>query len=358
VIDVLDGDCAVRSEFAGTGYDLASNQIWSAVRPHWIGNVTAYVYSSIVGNPLLPRGSGKRYNDTAYVSGNSSSIAQEFEISLRKDETSLITKYVGIASSEAFTDPQTTARNASSAAANMGFPALLRTNAEEWAQVMPLDSVDYYALQAQNFTDGWANKELVTLQILAITNPWHILSNTVSANAIKAAGYNTRLDIWSIAVGGLGSSAYAGWIFWDAEIWMAPGIVVTNPQAAKQIANYRRELFPQAQANLNDAYQGSTNTTRFTPGGAAYPWISGKFGNCTAAGPCFDYEYHLNGDIGLELYNWYVATGDTETFKNEFFPIYDAVAYFFAELVKRNTTTGKYELFNATDPVGLLFSGC
>lgn len=357
VIDVLQGDCAVRSEFVGTGHDPAFHQIWSAVKPRWIGNVTAYVYSSIVGNQWLDSGCGRRYYNTAYTGGNLSGIAQAFDVPLQAGETSIITKYVGVASSEAFTDPQATALQASRSAASMGFPALLRTNAEEWAQVMPLDSVDNYALQAQNFADGWSNKELITLQILAVTNPWHILSNTVSANAIKAAGNNTRLDIWSIAVGGLGSSTYAGWIFWDAEIWIAPGIVVTNPQAAKQMANYRKELFPQAQANINDAYQGSTNTTRFTPGGAAYPWISGKFGNCTAAGPCFDYEYHLNGDIALELYHWYVVTGDTETFKNEFFPIYDAAAYFFAELVERNNATGRYELFNATDPVGLLICG-
>ena len=350
VIDVFNGDCAVRSEFEDSGMESNTSQIWSAVRPHWIGNVTAFIYSTLAGDDSLDLSSRHRYTDENFIGGNASSIAQSAMVSLTSGKTSVVSKFIGVASTEAFADPRATALNASNSAAASGFAALLKANAEEWTEVMPPDSVDNFATDGSDALTKDIN--LVTLQITAVTNPWNILQNTVGANAIKNAGNNTRLDIWSIAVGGLGSSAYAGWIFWDAEIWMAPGIVVTNPQAAKQIANYRRELFPQAQANVNDSYQGSTNETHFTPGGAAYPWISGKYGNCTAAGPCFDYEYHLNGDIGLELYNWYVATGDTETFKNDFFPIYDAVAHFFSELVHLNESTGQYELFNATDPVG------
>ena len=350
VIDVFNGDCAVRSDFASSGWEKDSSQIWSAVRPHWIANITAFIYSTLATDGSSEMSMTSRYTDKTYIGGNSSSIAQSAVVALKAGKTSVVSKFVGIASTEAFEDPRATALNASNSAAELGFNKMLKTNADEWAEVMPSDSVDDFSASVGIQDILREDVNILTLQITAVTNPWNILQNTVGSNAIAAAGNNTRLDIWSVAVGGLGSSSYAGWIFWDAEIWMAPGIVVSNPQAAKQIANYRKELFPQAQANVNDSYQGSTNATRFTSGGAAYPWISGKYGNCTAAGPCFDYEYHLNGDIGLELYNWYVATGDTETFKNDFFPIFDAVAHFFSELVKRNESTGKYELFNATDP--------
>lgn len=131
---------------------------------------------------------------------------------------------------------------------------------------------------------------------------------------------------------------------------MAPGLAVAYPQAAKQIAAYRAQKFPQAQKNIQTAYQSSQNHTDFSPNGAVYPWVSGRYGNCTAGGPCFDYEYHINGDIGLELYNYYVVTGDTEYFQDELFPVYDAVAQFYSDLVTYNTTAGKYYLYNATDP--------
>ncbi|KIW08272.1 uncharacterized protein PV09_01192 [Verruconis gallopava] len=348
VIDVFNGDCAVRSDFKNSGYEQKAAQIWSAVSPHWVGNVTAYIYSTLTGDKSVDMSSRVRYKDSAYIGGNSSSIAQSVQVSLRGETTSVITKFIGAASTDAFADPQGTALNASQTAAAMGFSKLLEANAAEWAELMSSDSVDSYVDPQSGMLPDDVN--LVTLQIIAVTNPWYLMQNTISANAIKAASNNTKLDIWSISVGGLGSSSYAGWIFWDAEVWMAPGLVVQNPQAAKQIANYRLQLFPRAQANVNESYQGSTNKTTFTPGGAVFPWVSGRYGNCTAAGPCFDYEYHLNGDIGLELYNWYVATGDSETFKNDFFPIYDAVAHFYSQLLFYNSSSDKYELLNATDP--------
>jgi hypothetical protein len=67
-------------------------------------------------------------------------------------------------------------------------------------------------------------------------------------------------------------------------------------------------------------------------------------------GPCFDYEYHLNGDIGLSIVNYDIATGDEEYFKNTLFPVYDAIAWFFGELLTYNSTSDEYELYNATDP--------
>lgn len=348
IVDVFDGDCAVRSDFEASGL-LGTSQMWSGVRPHWVGNVTAYVYSTLASDGALNMSTRARYNESAYIGGNVSSIAQSATASLNASTKSVFTKYIGAASSDAFADPKAVALNASKKASCMGFDSLLQENIDEWEQVMPTDSVDNFAFPENDTLIEDFN--IITLQITAVTNPWNLVQNTVGVNAIKAAGNNTKLDIWSIAVGGLGSSSYAGWIFWDAEVWMAPGLVVSNPQAAKQIANYRLQLFPQAQANINDSFQGSTNMTTFTPGGAAFPWVSGRYGNCTAAGPCFDYEYHLNGDIGLELYNYYVTTGDLEYFKTELFPIYNAVAYFYSELLDLNKTSGKYVLLNATDPV-------
>ena len=131
---------------------------------------------------------------------------------------------------------------------------------------------------------------------------------------------------------------------------MAPGLVVAHPQAAKQIANYRVVKFPQAQANVREAFTSSQNQTNFSPNGAVYPWTSSRYGNCTGVGPCFDYEYHINGDIGLAIYNQYAVTGDTEYFQSELYPIYEAIAQFYADLVTYNETSGLYDLYNATDP--------
>jgi trehalose/maltose hydrolase-like predicted phosphorylase len=349
IIDALNGDCAVRSQFVDKGIEEVS--IWSAVHPNWVGNVTAYIYSTLQSDGSLDMSTKTNYTNTAYIGGNMSSIATAVTAQIKGGKNSVIAKFIGGASTEAFPNPQATARNASISGAVIGFDCLVLEQRQEWATIMPPDSVDSYVFPSNGTLPN--DTYISQLQVTAVTNPFNLIQNTIGTNAIAATGNNTKLDIWSIPVCGLGSSCYAGQIFWDAEVWMAPGLVVSNPQAAKQIANYRVQLFPQAKRNIGSTASTSRNATTFTEGGAVFPWTSGKYGNCTSVGPCFDYEYHLNGDIGLELLNYYIATGDVDYFREYLFPIYDAVAYFYGEVMALNTTLNKYILANATDPVSL-----
>ena len=53
----------------------------------------------------------------------------------------------------------------------------------------------------------------------------------------------------SISPVGLTSDNYAGLIFWDAETWMYPGLLLTHPEIAKSIVEYRYRTVPGARAN-------------------------------------------------------------------------------------------------------------
>jgi trehalose/maltose hydrolase-like predicted phosphorylase len=349
IIDVLNGDCALRTNATDKAYEPKFPLIYSAVNPLGLNNITAYIYSALIGDNSNSWGSRFEFTDSSVIGGNDSSIAQAFSGNLAAGKTATVTKYIGGASSDAFSNPREIALEGAWNAAHDGFDCMLKSHTEEWQSIATEDKIDSYRFPENGTLPN--STDIIELQILAVTNTYYLLQNTIGANAIAAAGNNTKLNVNSISVGGLTSDSYAGQIFWDAEVWMAPGLVVTFPQAAQQIANYRVEKFPQAQANVLTAYQSSQNQTgKFSEGGAVYSWTSGRYGNCTGTGPCFDYEYHINGDIGLELYNYYVATGDTQLFKERFFPIYDAIAQFYSELVTYNETTGKYDLYNATDP--------
>ncbi|KAI9703512.1 MAG: hypothetical protein M1820_005816 [Bogoriella megaspora] len=349
VLDVFQGDAAVRTSFVDKAAEPKSQTIWSAVRPNGIGNVTAYVYSQLVSDGCTDESDWARIDDPQIIGRNQSGIGQSLNVSLKAGQTSTFGKFVGAASSDAFEDPQDVARNASVSAASEGYQNLLEAQIREWASILTEDSVDSFRY-AENGTLP-EDENIVELQITAVTNPFHLLQNTVGPNAIAEAGNNPHLGVDSIAVGGLGSDSYGGLIFWDADVWMAPGLVVAYPEAAKQIARYRLAKFPQAQRNIEEAYTSSANqTSRFSPGGAVYSWTSGRYGNCTGTGPCFDYEYHLNGDIGIQLLNYYLVSGDVDYFQQNLFPIYDAIALFYSELLLYNDTTGLYQINNATDP--------
>lgn len=364
VYDVLDGDAAVRSVPLGTGFEMGNNTIWTAVQPVNVPYVTAYTYSTTRVYGSAGNVTAQLAKDFEGAGTNASGIAQSMSLQLSANQITEVFKFVGIASTDAFSDPAPVARNASLSAAQAGFIPSLLSHVQEWESIFTPDSIDNYRYPNGSIP---ADQNIIDQQIMAVTNPYGILQNTVSANAITAAGNNTNLDVNSIAVCGLSADCYAGLIFWDAEVWMQPGLVVSHPQAAKQIANYRVEKFAQARKNIAEAYTSSQASTAFSPESAIFPWTSGRFGNCTGTGmflsylemstlttrllgPCFDYEYHINGDIGLELENLYFVTGDTATYKSTYFPIYDAVAQVYSNLLKYNASSGLYSFLNATDP--------
>lgn len=343
IVNVLDGTSAVRTNFNSSG--MEGTQIYSAVTPYNVNNVTAYIYATMEGSAEFDAASLAIVTDKIYIGVNRSSIAQAADAALKAGQTTTVTKYVGGATSDGFPDPQRTAKGACMQAMEIGFNKSLATHMKEWAVVLTPDSVDNYTFPENGTLPN--DTYIIESAITAVLNNYYLLQNTISANALSNAN-NASIDTWSISVGGLTSDSYAGLVFWDAEIWMQPGLAVSHPQAVKQIANYRVERYGQAMANAQTAYQSSKNTTSFSSDAAVFPWTSGRYGNCTGTGPCFDYEYHINGDIAQEFANYWVASGDTEFFNASLFPIYNSIATFYSEVVTKNGSS--YVLTNMTDP--------
>ncbi|KAJ5551623.1 Six-hairpin glycosidase [Penicillium sp. DV-2018c] len=342
IVNVIDGASAVRTDFVETGQD--DGALFSAVRPNGIANVTAYVYANMTGSANVDLSSRKLVSNKPYVHANESSIAQAMNVKFKPGQAVRVTKYVGVASTDAFEDPKQTAKKAASTAMKNGRVQSLKTHIMEWASVMPEDSVDHYALP-----NGTLPKDshLINSAVNSVANPYYLLQNTVGKNAIKEAG-GAPVNKDSMSVGGLTSDSYAGQVFWDADVWMQPGLVTSHPEASQRFTNYRVAQHAQARENVKTAFSGSKNKTHFSDSAAIYPWTSGRFGNCTATGPCWDYEYHLNGDIGISLVNQWVASGNTQLFKEEHFPIYDAAATLYSDLLTRNGSS--WTLTNMTDP--------
>lgn len=207
VIDVLDGDCAVRATSVDKAFESATPVIWTAVAPNGIDNVTAYIVSTMNGDDSCDLSGRKQYNMTSIIGGNSSSIAQMMPVALKAGLTSIVSKYIGGASSDAFSNPKTVALNGSSSAAKAGFASLLESQIKEWGSIMTDDSVDSYHLPNGTLPD---DANIQELQITAVTNSYYLLQQTIGLNAITAAGNNTQLDVNSISVAGLGSDSYAG----------------------------------------------------------------------------------------------------------------------------------------------------
>lgn len=344
IVNVIDGQSAVRTDFVESGQD--DGAIFSSVRPWGISNVTAYVYANLTGSDSLDLSSQRLVTNKPYVGSNDSSTAQEVDVGLVANKPLRITKFVGMASSDAFDDSRQTARQAVLNGMASGYSKSLQSHVSEWAAVMPDHSVDHFTDPKTGMLPN--NKYIIDSAITAVVNTYYLLQNTAGKNAIKAAS-GAPINVDSFSVGGLTSDSYGGQVFWDADVWMQPGLVASHPEAAQRVTNYRANQYPQAVANIETKYTSSRNKTYFDPSAAAYPWTSGRYGNCTGTGPCFDYEYHLNGDIGLSMMHEWIVSGDTQRFRDDYLPIYDSVATLYSNLLERNGSF--WTLKNMTDPV-------
>ncbi|KAI9886287.1 MAG: hypothetical protein M1823_001896 [Watsoniomyces obsoletus] len=335
ITDLLDGRSAVRTTFDSKAMRGDSLSIHSAVHPLGLPNITAVIESTLAFHGAVEANNGsRRLADQPWLpSANESTIGQTLDVRMRGGQTATVIKYVGGASSDGFENPGETARNASRDAAAVGWDALLTEHQAAWEQLMNEQRIDDYRKPDGTLPE---DPNVRDLQIISIMTPYYLLQNTLPA------GDRPELAQYSISVSGLTGDSYAGFVFWDADLFMSPGMVVAHPEYARQIAEYRIRLAPQARINAE--------ANGFSNGSVLYPWTSARFGNCTATGPCTDYQYHLNSDIAIMLLQHRNVTGDEDWWRSKAWPIFDGVAQMFSELLKFNETTQRYDIRNYTDP--------
>lgn len=232
-----------------------------------------------------------------------------------------ITKIVGIVSSDLDDSLRTTdsvLRNSKSIALTpMSIDDLLESHRQEWSNIIDPQT-----------TIRFPNEPL--LDLASKTSLFHLAANT----RLDAVGITSALSVC-----GLSSDCYGGMVFWDSDFWVFRGLLFFLPQHAKSIVNYRMHLHKQAL--LNSPYGK----------GAVYPWTSGRFGNCTATGPCIDYEYHINVAIAVAAWDLYLSGAVDDVYmETNIYPLILDIATFLAAYVKYDESLKGFTTTNMTDP--------
>ena len=136
---------------------------------------------------------------------------------------------------------------------------------------------------------------------------------------------------------GLSGLGYNGHVFWDADLWMYPALLVLHPEMAKSMMEYRFERLDAAKRNaFNHGFKG-----------AMFPWESAGTGVeetpvWALSGP---FEHHITACVGLAAWNYYCVTQDKEWLKEKGWPLLKETADFWASRVERNGL-GKYDIKN------------
>ncbi len=236
---------------------------------------------------------------------------------VRAGRTYTFEKYVGVDTALTSRAPAEDAREAAHRAARRGWDRVFAANEAAWR-------------------DAWSADVLVpgdrALQRWLRSTQYGLLANVRRGSAD------------SIAPAGLTSDNYAGMVFWDAETWMFPGLLATRPELARPVVEYRYRTRHAARANAE----------KLGYDGLFYPWTSASRGRLDSECQSWDPPHcltqnHLQGDVSLAVWQYYLATGDRDWLAARGWPLLKGIADFWRSRATANAD-GSYSVRNVAGP--------
>ncbi|HEU4642076.1 MAG TPA: hypothetical protein VFS44_06430 [Gemmatimonadaceae bacterium] len=143
----------------------------------------------------------------------------------------------------------------------------------------------------------------------------------------------------SIPPMGLSTAGYYGHVFWDADTWMFPAMLLLHPDIARSMVMFR--------ARTLDAARRNARANGFR--GAMYPWEAGEHGEETTphfAAQNASSEIHVTGDVALAQWQYYLATGDSAWLARYGYPVIRETAEFWVSRATHDTTHDRYDIRN------------
>lgn len=153
---------------------------------------------------------------------------------------------------------------------------------------------DYQVAQRVFLDDYWYHSG-ITIQ-----------SDTEDQMAIRMMQFHllqsVGCDAYSnIAAKGLSGEGYEGHYFWDTEIYVLPVLMMTQPEMAKKLLEFRHHILPESKARARELGHMK---------GAAYAWRTISGIECSGYFPAGTAQYHINADIAYAFIQYYLYTDD------------------------------------------------
>jgi trehalose/maltose hydrolase-like predicted phosphorylase len=249
---------------------------------------------------------------TARADTTLDSARVEIAIDAAAGQTYTITEIVSIVPS--FDDRSSLAaavRDAASARV-AGVAALTARNAESWQRLWETD------IEIQGDT---------SLQRVVRSMLFYLLCSADSG---------TRLAIPPM---GLSTAGYYGHVFWDSDTWMFPALVLTHPNVARSLVDFRSRALGAAEERARS----------YGFRGAMYPWESDEVGRETTphfASQNAHSEIHVTGDVALAQWQYFLATGDSAWLARRGFPVIRETANFWVSRATYDSSRDRYDIKN------------
>lgn len=246
----------------------------------------------------------------ARAAGDSASVEIAFDGAAGRTDT--FTLRVGTASSLETAHPLAVASRRIAETSSAGYDGAAAANARAWAQRWDTDIV----------LEGDPELQRVTHAML-----FYLLCSADSGTGV------------AIPPMGLSSGGYYGHFFWDGDTWMFPALVLTHPDIARSLVSFRAHALPAARARARaHGFRG-----------AMYPWESDEIGRETTprfAAQNASSEIHVNGDVAVAQWQYYLASGDSAWLAREGFPVLRGTADFWVSRSTYDPAGGQYHIRN------------
>ena len=259
----------------------------------------------------LPRG---LKIDGVKLEKTSDKLSLDIVAEVRKGERYTFTKYVAVSRQDWGGDARADLALAVKARST-GFDKLLARHVAAWHDLWKADIV--------------VDRDEAVQRALH-SDLYYILSSTTADTA------------WSVGACAL-TPNYAGHVFWDADSWVFPVLLLLHPDRAKSIVMFR-----------NRTMQGARDRAKqYGAQGLMYPWESDPQKGVDVT-PHFAYgvyrEIHVNADIAIAQWQYYLATGDRAWLKQYGWPVIEGIATFWKSRVTYDKAKDRYEILHVTSP--------
>lgn len=146
---------------------------------------------------------------------------------------------------------------------------------------------------------------------------------------------------WATGPCGL-TPCYAGHVFWDSDSWVFPALLLLHPRHAESLVSFRARTLPAAEERARQhGFKG-----------AMYPWEADpQYGTDVtpySARVLSDTEIHVNADVAIAQWQYYLATLDRNWLARQGWPVIRAVARFWTSRASYDPLHHRYDIAHVT----------